>query len=343
INNKHNANGMKDYWIGVLNEYEKENLDKSTMTENNKRKKQKRGSKTELEFLSKIPPPIYYPNLDKGTTTTISPISRTPSSVKLWSSFLNSVKSHQFDSNAKQYASPRFKDYNQIYNISNEEDVRGALKNNILDNLHILTTSRNPVEVFKRIAKEDNIIGEPDFIYKQANKLLLIVEVKTLWVLYLDNEEQLHTKFNEVLEKRKNNSRYPNSGSNISVVEILRQIFGYLVTNRLQYRILTTYNQHWFLKRPKNESDTLYVSPTIKIADSSDDDASGSDYETTLRAPKRTNIDEFIGIGKEFEQCLKSINSGTLKSKEKHSNIISSATSRINIRNTEIKCGTGRV
>ncbi|CAG8529719.1 4399_t:CDS:10 [Ambispora gerdemannii] len=180
------------YWKGVLRECEKENL-----------------------------VPI---SADKSTITTKSTTARTPFSVESWTSFFKEV---QFDDNIRRYPQPSFKNYDKSYDISNEEDVRGALKNNVFDNLHIITTSQQPIEVFKRISKEDSIIGVPDFIYKRAGKLLLVIEVKTL---------------------------------EISVVDILRQIFGYLVINKLQYGILSTYNQHWFLRRPKDESRALYFS-----------------------------------------------------------------------------------
>ncbi len=53
---------------------------------------------------------------------------------------MEEVKSYQFDNNIRKYPQPSFKTYDKSYDISNEEDVRGALKNNIFDNLHIITT-----------------------------------------------------------------------------------------------------------------------------------------------------------------------------------------------------------
>ncbi|CAG8653521.1 7074_t:CDS:2 [Dentiscutata erythropus] len=81
----------------------------------------------------------------------------------------------------------------------------------------------------------------------------------------LDDDKQLHLKFYKDLEKKSGQERCLKSGSKFFVVEILYQIFRYLAVNNLQYGILTTYNQHWFLKRPLHEPDTLYISPTIKI------------------------------------------------------------------------------
>ncbi|CAI2195383.1 13265_t:CDS:2, partial [Funneliformis geosporum] len=80
------------------------------------KKKGKKQRLTELEFLSAIPPSIYYPDLDKRTTTI---------------------------------------NYDKSYDISNEKDAREALKNYVFDNFHIITNSRQPIEMFKRISKED--------------------------------------------------------------------------------------------------------------------------------------------------------------------------------------------
>ncbi|CAG8725921.1 4783_t:CDS:2, partial [Funneliformis mosseae] len=121
-----------------------------------KRKKQNQMKKTELELLSTIPPPIYgasvyideapyYPDFDKSTSTIKSSTARTPLPIKCWASFFDET-------------------YDKGYDISNEEDVRGALKNNLLDNLNIITASRKQIDVFKRISKEDKVAREPDFI-----------------------------------------------------------------------------------------------------------------------------------------------------------------------------------
>ncbi|CAG8691320.1 7148_t:CDS:2, partial [Gigaspora margarita] len=124
--------------------------------------KQNRGNekkdKTELEILSKIPPSIHYPKLDKSTTTTSSRSARTPFRVESWTSF--------------------------IERVPNEEDVRGALKNNILDNLNIISTSKTT----------DRGIQE-NFERRQ--------HLKTLWVLNINDEESLDERYEKDLRKKK--------------------------------------------------------------------------------------------------------------------------------------------
>ncbi|CAG8751929.1 10425_t:CDS:2, partial [Racocetra persica] len=179
--------------------------------------------------------------VNDGTATTKSSTARTPLPVKLWCSFINEVNSYEVNDDDEIYPCPTFKKYNNPYDISNEEDVRGALKNNVFDNLHLITTSKRPIEVFKRISIEDEVKGEPDFIYKRIGKLLLPIEVKTQWVLFIQNE-LLHERYNRDLEKKTDD--FVPQDNTISVVNFIHQIFGYLVANKLQFGILTTYNQH---------------------------------------------------------------------------------------------------
>ncbi|CAG8523249.1 13885_t:CDS:2 [Cetraspora pellucida] len=225
-----------------------------------KRNKQKHTYKTELEVLSTIPPPIYYPDLDEYTNTK-STMARKPFSVKSWTSFIDEVQSCELDDKIKQYSRPSFKTY-RSYDISNEEDVREALKNIIFDNLHMITTSQQQIEFYKRISMEDNIKGDPDFIYRNNDELLTIIEVKTRWDLCLEDGESLHEKYKEDLRRKECETVSPNPERNFSVVDIIYQMFGYLVVNKLQYGILTTYNQNWFFRRPKEELRALEISPT---------------------------------------------------------------------------------
>ncbi|CAI2168497.1 4326_t:CDS:2 [Funneliformis geosporum] len=97
-------------------------------------KGQSKSVKKKINLPSAIPPPINYSDLDKSTTTTKSFTARTPSPVK--------KLTHQFDDNIKSYPRPTFKSYDKSYDISNEEAVRGALKNN---SASLITTSRQPM------------------------------------------------------------------------------------------------------------------------------------------------------------------------------------------------------
>lgn len=167
-----------------------------------KKKKHATKVKTEVEVLSEMPPSIYFPDLKKRTNTTISSYSHTPYPVRNWSSFIEEVQSLKFNKTSKRYKRPKFHQYNDVDDISNEEDVRQALSVNVLENLNKITVLCQPREKFKRISIEDNIKGEPEFIYKQYDKLLLAVEVKTFWVLNLEAKESLYKKYEDDLERK---------------------------------------------------------------------------------------------------------------------------------------------
>ncbi|CAG8525890.1 6864_t:CDS:2 [Dentiscutata heterogama] len=117
----------------------------------------------------------------------------------------------------------------------------------------------------------------------------------------LVNEEQLHLRFHEDLDKKNGSRKYSKSGSKISVVEFYARFLDI-----------------W----PLCEPDVLYISPTIKIGSKSpiifqcysymqhlvrrcpstgetlplssssniNSDASGSNYKETLKAPKQENF-----------------------------------------------------
>ena len=65
-----------------------------------------------------ISPSIYFQDLRKSTCTTKASAARTPEPVRSWSTFVEEVKSHQFDDIIKQFKSRDFCPYNQEGDIS---------------------------------------------------------------------------------------------------------------------------------------------------------------------------------------------------------------------------------
>src|SRR6266498_447376 len=49
------------------------------------------------------------------------------------------------------------------------------------------------------------------------------------------------------------------------LIRIIRQTFGYMVVNDLQYGLLTSYVQTWFLYRQSKNPSILYISPAVPI------------------------------------------------------------------------------
>ncbi|CAG8659745.1 17352_t:CDS:2, partial [Funneliformis caledonium] len=102
------------------------------------------------------------------------------------------------------------------------------------------STGRDCTESFGRHSLLERVIGEPDFIQKDSNAVLrLVIEVKTKWALSANN---LVTTYAQNLTERRNEITSP-----ICVYNQLRQVFGYLSHNHLQFEALTTYDKTWFL------------------------------------------------------------------------------------------------
>lgn len=115
-------------------------------------------------------------------------------------------------------------------------------------------------EVFDRHSSLDSVVGEPDFILRDPNQALrLVIEVKTKWVLSVDD---LVTTYAQNLSDLLDNLTTPTS-----VYSPLRQIFGYLSHNHLQFGALTTYDKTWFLYRPFGDPGQLRISPAIRCDD----------------------------------------------------------------------------
>ena len=103
----------------------------------------------------------------------------------------------------------------------------------------------------------ETVIGEPDRIfYNDDHLLLLVIEVKTKYTLPIIDDNDLVRKFNEDTQVHDQNIAPINS-----TLYQVQQIFGYLSCNCLQYGVLTTYEQTWFLKRDLGK---LYISPAIR-------------------------------------------------------------------------------
>jgi len=84
-----------------------------------------------------------------------------------------------------------------------------------------------------------------------GGSLLIPVKVKATWILPDD----------DIVEK------YNAEDSPVSVINSIRQIFGYIAHNKCRYGILSTYDRTWFLLRPKNDPATLFISDVVKRED----------------------------------------------------------------------------
>ena len=186
------------------------------------------------EALSCIPPPITYSPDCVTSKTTTKAVGDPPASVQLWGDFFDQVNSFHFDQQPR-FERPRFDDR---FVVDDEEDVRNAINFNICMALNDLTDciySRRPTDA----------TGIPDFKCHLAKLLILVIEAKRKHVLE-DMGEQTFPEF------------YHTSKG----MAVVQQIYNYMGENELRYGILTTYDNHWFLRR---EHAKLWISKTLSL------------------------------------------------------------------------------
>ena len=108
--------------------------------------------------------------------------------------------------------------------VNDEEDVRNAINFNICMALNDLTDciySRRPTDT----------TGIPDFKCHLAKLLILVIEAKRKHVLK-DMGEETFPEFYQMSKGK----------------DVIQQIYNYMGENELRYGILTTYDNHWFLR-----------------------------------------------------------------------------------------------
>ena len=208
------------------------------------RERERERELSEQDVLSLIPPDIIYslpPGKKLSSAITYSGCQRAPAEVMAWTEFVSLVNSYA-PSEARQFSQQHF--IFQSFHVSNKAGIEHALRSNVCQKLEMLVGG-----TFEYPSAIRNIIGKPDLIFHCQGTLHLVIEVKTKGVL--PRVDDLAEKFNEDMQKC-----VPVQ----STIRPIEQIFSYLSFNKLQYGVLTTYQQTWFLKRDR---ETLYISPTI--------------------------------------------------------------------------------
>ncbi|PKY58869.1 hypothetical protein RhiirA4_481145 [Rhizophagus irregularis] len=189
------------------------------------------------EALSCIPPSIIYSNdcIKSKNTTRVN--GDPPTSVLLWEDFFEEVSHFHFEEH------PRFERPNFVVKeIINEEDVQSIFDFNICQILNKLT---GPDYIYSRRKIRGN--GIPDLnCHYLAKLLILVIEVKRELILQ-DIGEQSFPDFYK---------------SNRKARIVIQQIYNYMGENELRYGILTTYENHWFLRREHTE---LWISKTLPL------------------------------------------------------------------------------
>lgn len=188
----------------------------------------------------------------ESKTTTKSNWARAPAAVVGWQDFIHQASIMALNDTTPRYDKPTF----MPYEVSEEEEVREALNVNVLRVLSAtIGSNQTPKEVFRRCPAFKKVQGKPDFILIDDNRLILAIEVKTKWALSVDDiVETYQDNLKDLAERR---------ASPVSVVDLIKQIYGYMGHNKLQYGVLSTYERTWFLRRPQDNPGELFISEVV--------------------------------------------------------------------------------
>ncbi|CAJ0648185.1 8572_t:CDS:2 [Entrophospora sp. SA101] len=158
---------------------------------------------------------------------------------------LHFVSSFKLDVKGKKYEPPQFLKFDRI---SDEDCVHEALNINILRLLNLAGCHHELKEEYIHHITFPSMIGEPEFVCCQINRninlsqILLVIEVKTRWVLS-SNNENLADKYTRGLGVMI--SEEPSD-----VTNSVEQIYGCMIT--------------WFMRQDAN---ILYINDTFNIGE----------------------------------------------------------------------------
>jgi predicted Ser/Thr protein kinase len=158
----------------------------------------------------------------------------------LWDRFFDDVNRYPFDKKEPKFDKPRFN--TDFVNVRIEEDLRAAFEVNICQVLNKLI---GPEYEFCRW--HDPNPGIPDFSCTYNSQTILCIENKRGLIL-------------REIDGRTFPDFYKSSPKARSVIQ---QIYNYMCDRELQYGVLSTYENHWFLRRPNEAPSKLFVSETL--------------------------------------------------------------------------------
>ncbi|PKC00195.1 kinase-like protein [Rhizophagus irregularis] len=196
------------------------------------------------EALAYIPPPLTFcPNFVKRNSSTNPDIPGDHKLVELlpWKGFFEKVNNFKFGDESK-YNRPIFINYSQMYN---EMSIQTAFETNICEVLNKLLRNYD----FSRESTKNP--GDPDFICHFAMlEPLMPIEVKRKHILeYIGS----------FIEFYKHNKK---------AQSVIKQIYSYMVVNQVKFGILSTYDNHWFLRQLGDNEENrarLWISEALPL------------------------------------------------------------------------------
>ncbi|CAI2171132.1 13869_t:CDS:2 [Funneliformis geosporum] len=117
------------------------------------------------------------------------------------------------------------------------------------------------------ITSSYNFKGSPDWSFRNYDNddTILVISAATKWEMDINEEEgNLALIYNDGISRIKKGTA---SNLTRSLVTQINRIFTYLSLNGLQYGVLTTYENTWFLTRPKKNPKQLLISKSFSPND----------------------------------------------------------------------------
>ncbi|CAG8436190.1 13048_t:CDS:2 [Funneliformis mosseae] len=196
-----------------------------------------------------------------------------PESVESWPNFYEVLpQKDSFSRNAKR--SINLSSFSQS-TITNRDDVINVIELNILRILNKLyfkdyylsfDSSHFDWSKTDNITSSYNFKGNPDWSFRKHDNddTILVISAATKWEVDIKVEGNLELIYNDGLKSIKKGTA---NGFTRSLVTQINRIFTYLSLNGLQYGVLTTYENTWFLTRPKKNPNQLLISKSFSPND----------------------------------------------------------------------------
>ena len=139
---------------------------------------------------------------------------------------------------------------------SGKSDIQFALNINVLDLLSdTIGFDQMPREKFCRHDGHERVHGEPAFLLVSGDRLVIAVEVKTKWELPACDIVEMYQENHKDLKEHRTAS--------VPVINHIKEIYGYMGHNKLQFGVLSTYENTWFIRRPPDNPSKLFISEAV--------------------------------------------------------------------------------
>ena len=137
-----------------------------------------------------------------------------------------------------------------------ERDLQYILSKNVLHPLsETIGSDQIPKERFHFHEAHEKVQGEVVFLLVSGDRLMLAMEVKTKRELPACDIVEMYQENHKDLKEH----RTPL----VPVIDHIKEIYGYMGHNELQYGALSTYENTWFIRRPPDNPSKLFISEAV--------------------------------------------------------------------------------